>query len=277
MGSKPLILITNDDGYLSPGLAAAAEAAASLGDLLIAAPLEQQTGMSRARPKGSTAGIIAAAELLVGGRVVTAHAVAGSPALAVAHAVLELTDRKPDLCISGINYGENVGVSLSGSGTIGATLEAAAHGIPAIAVSLQADPAMHHSADYQSLDWAAAGYFTSQLARRVLAAGLPADVAVLNINVPEGASESTTVRQTIQSRQQYYVYARPGPRDFSRNLLLEAEIEVDPTTLEPGSDIKALALDKCVSVTPLRWSMASDADISDLLLAGPVPGADRTW
>jgi 5'-nucleotidase len=283
MRSKPLILITNDDGYLSPGLAAAAEAAADLGDLLIAAPLVQQTGMGRARPRTPTAGIIAVAEVKVHGRAVPAYAVDGSPALAVMHALLELTDRKPDLCISGVNYGENIGSSLMTSGTVGAALEAAANDIPAIAVSLQTLPATHHSADYPAQDWAAARYFAGQVARRVLASGLPKDVAVLNVNVPEGATPSTVVRQTTQSRQQYYVYRRPGSRDFASRLRLELDVEVDPATLEPDSDIYALTRDKCVSVTPLRWSMTSGADVSELCrwLSWPPPnqrrvGADRS-
>ena len=131
MPQSPLILVTNDDGILSPGLLAAAEAVAGLGDLLLVAPATQQTSMSRAFTHGADVGVIERVDVPVGGR-----AVSGSPALAVTHAVLELADRPVGLCVSGINYGENIGASIGVSGTVGAALEAGTRGIPGIAVSV---------------------------------------------------------------------------------------------------------------------------------------------
>ena len=96
---KPLILITNDDGIHSPGLAAAACAAADLADILIVAPHTQQTGMARAFPRTEDAGIIEEEWIQINGQEVRGYGVHGSPALAVAHGVLELAERKPDLCI----------------------------------------------------------------------------------------------------------------------------------------------------------------------------------
>ena len=131
MKNRPLILVTNDDGIHSPGLYAAAQAAAKIGDVLIAAPHTQQTGMGRSFPRCPDDGIIE--EIDVQERMreefwyeemydgeIRAYAVHGSPARAVAHGVLELADRKPDLCVSGINYGENLGTCLTCSGTMGA-------------------------------------------------------------------------------------------------------------------------------------------------------------
>ena len=151
---RPLILVTNDDGLHSPGLRAAADAVTDLGDLLIVAPATQQTSMSRAFVTGDDIGAITRHDLHVAGRNVAGYSVVGSPVVAVTHALLELADRTPDLCISGINYGENVGGALGVSGTVSAALEAEAHGVPGIAASVQVDVASWRTFD--DLDWRAA-------------------------------------------------------------------------------------------------------------------------
>lgn len=102
MPESPLILVTNDDGLNSPGLLAAAEAVADLGELLIAAPATQQSAMSRAVVRDARSGVIERTELRVGGRTVPGYAVSGSPVMAVTHAVLELAERPISLCVSGI-------------------------------------------------------------------------------------------------------------------------------------------------------------------------------
>jgi 5'-nucleotidase len=255
----PLILITNDDGLMSPGLLAAAEAVADLGELLLVAPKEQQTSMSHALPKGKTIGSIETVDIQVAGRAVRGFAVDGSPAQAVSHAVLELAGRKPDLCISGINYGENLGLGLSISGTVGAAFEADAYDIPAIAVSLEADLSVQHSSEYPTLNWGAAKVFTLRLARQLLAQGLGDGVSVINLNIPHDATEDTRVVQTRQSRQQYFVFVRPEPRDRTTPFRFSVDIEVDLERLEPDSDIQALVYDRSVSVTPLTWDMTANS------------------
>ena len=130
MYKDPLILVTNDDGIEAPGLYAAIELASSLGDVLVAAPLEPQTAMSRSYPRTPTQGRIEPREICVNDNHIAAFAVNGSPAQAVAHGILELADRMPALCISGINNGENLGGTIFISGTVGAAAEAAGLGVP---------------------------------------------------------------------------------------------------------------------------------------------------
>jgi 5'-nucleotidase len=256
---RPLILVTNDDGLHSPGLLAAAESVSDLGDLLIAAPATQQTSMSRAFVTGDDIGAIARHDLRVAGRTVAAYAVVGSPVVAVTHALLELADRTPDLCLSGINYGENVGGALGVSGTVSAALEAEAHGVPGIAASVQVDVASWRKFD--DLDWSAAKHFTRALARQVLADGLPSDVAVLNVNIPRDATPNTEIRRTVQSRQPYYVHSLPeGTRIPTDPLRLRIAATVDADQLEVNSDIRAIVCDGVVSVTPLSWSMTAHTD-----------------
>jgi 5'-nucleotidase len=256
---RPLILVTNDDGVASPGLRAAAEAVAPLGELLIVAPATQQTSMSRAFLTGTEFGAIIRHELTVAGETVPAFAVVGSPVMAVTHALLELADRKPALCVSGINYGENIGGALGISGTVSAALEAEVHGIPGIAASIQADISSWRT--FGQVDWTAAMFFTAALAGQILDEGLPAEVALLNLNVPRGATTGTQVRRTVQSRQPYYVQRLPdGARVHADPLRLLVEAVVDEDRLESGSDIQAVILDEVVSVTPLSWSMTARTD-----------------
>jgi 5'-nucleotidase len=254
---KPLILITNDDGIFSPGLKAAAEAVAPLGDLLIAAPKVQQTAMSRALPKGAEVGIIEPITLPINGASYPAYKINGSPAQAVAHAVIEIAQRKPDLCISGINYGENVGAGVAVSGTVGAALEASSLSVPALAMSIETDPSMHHASDYGEVNWATAMHFTRYFAEKLLARGLPEGTAVLNVNVPASATPDTPVKVTRLSHKRYYKYIRKPDRDLSQPYYFAVEINRDPERLEPDSDIHVFRDERLVSVTPLSWDMTA--------------------
>jgi 5'-nucleotidase len=255
---RPLILVTNDDGIHSPGLHAAAEAVADLGDLLIVAPLTGQTSMSRAIVAGPEMGAITPVELDVAGRSVLSYAVTGSPAMAVNHAMLELVDRRPALCVSGVNYGENIGGGLGVSGTIGAAMQAVSFDVPSLAASLQVDVADWHASD--SRDWDAAIHFTRLLATQILSDGLPEPVAVVNLNVPRHATSATELRMTTQSRLAYYVQLHPGERVLSDPVRLGVATNVIHDRIEAGSDVEAVVLDHVVSVTPLSWSMTAATD-----------------
>ena len=254
---EPLILVTNDDGVLSPGILAAVEAVQELGEVLISAPRYQQTSMSRAFPIGDGLGRIDVIDLEVGSYLHRGFGVHGSPAQAVSHAMLEIAGRTPDLCVSGINYGENLGMSVFHSGTIGAALEASTYGIPGLAVSLEAGVELHESEGYQPMDWQAAKHFTRRLAVQILKEGLSGDIAILNANVPASATPETEVRVTPQSRQNYLVLEKPGSRDLAAPLRLETAVGIDESTLETDCDIRAFALDQVVSVTPMTWSLTA--------------------
>jgi 5'-nucleotidase len=255
----PLILVTNDDGMDSPGLHAAAEGVADLGDLLLVAPATQQTAMSRAIVTDARAGVIKRTEMHIAGRVVPAYAVTGSPVMAVAHAVLELADRPIALCVSGINYGENIGGAIGVSGTVGAAFEADTHGIPAIAAAITAQVSEWRTAG--TVDWTAARHFTWLLARQVLQDGMPEGVSVLNLNVPRGATTRTELRRTRQSQQPYYVPRAPDQgRPLGQPYQLRIEVVVDRDRLEPGTDIHAIVCDQVASVTPLTWQMTAQTD-----------------
>ena len=127
---KPIqILLTNDDGIQSPGLWAAAGALSELGYVHVVAPRDQFSGAGRSLPSTSD-GIITPQQMQVNGKLWTVYSVGGTPAQAVLHAICEILPERPDLVVSGINYGENLGVGVTVSGTVGAAMEGAGNGIP---------------------------------------------------------------------------------------------------------------------------------------------------
>lgn len=269
---KPLILLTNDDGYDSPGLLAAAAVLAELGELLIAAPMVQQSGMGRAWPHNTSCAVYPR-EVTVGGRPHRAYAVDGSPSQAVAHALLRLAPRLPDLAVSGINYGENLGNVVTSSGTVGAAIEASISGIPSMAVSLEMDPAFYHNNSDQ-VDFAAAAHFTALFARRLLAAALPPDVDMLKIEVPCDAGPETPWELTRLSRHRYFVARSTGKEPLETPVRLD--YVNDPSTSEPGTDTFTLAYGRRISVTPLSFDLTSRADpglVRQILFDGSNPSS----
>lgn len=260
---QPLILLTNDDGIDSPGLAAAAAALATLGELLIIAPLHQQTSAGRSRPgKVVEGGLMVKKEVRRGEHTWSGYAVDATPAVAVDHGMLELIDRPPSLLVSGINYGENVSTCVTVSGTVGAALQGAEYGVPAMAVSIEVDGGdfYTHSA---SVDFTAATHFTRQFAEQMLKSQLPPDVDVLKIEVPSSADENTPWVMTRLDRMMYYEASFSARADVFNE---PTEIKLVTRKREysnKGTDAHALA-EGLVSVTPLSLDLTSRTDLEAL-------------
>ncbi len=262
--TRPLILVTNDDGIDSPGLAAAVAALDPLGDLLIVAPAEQQTSMSRSRSQQHGAdGRLFRREVRFGEQVWPAVAANATPALVVEHAVQELAPRPIDLAVSGINYGENVGTCVTVSGTIGAALEAAELGIPSLAVSLEVDKRLHFAHDLESLDFGAAMHFTRLFAAGMLGKSLPPDVDLFKVEVPASATPHSGWVVAPQDRLRYYRLTLPARDDpftgeaYVSHLIAKGEFAIE------GSDTWALA-QGLVSITPLSLDLTARTDLDAL-------------
>ena len=245
------------------------EAALPLGQVLVAGPAQQWSGAGRSMPQGPK-GDIRPYSLEVSGQPVTAYQVDASPALVVLHAVHELVPRWPDLLISGINFGENLGTDVTISGTVGAALQGAAIGIPALAASLQT-PKETHVNPSESIDFSAAMHFVRLFARRMLATPLPFDTDLLKLDVPSDATPETPWRLTRVSRHPYFISAPPQRRDFSKPGRIDYDPLTDPESTEPDSDIHALAVDRVVSIAPMSVDLTSRVNRYEMeaLLLGP--------
>ncbi len=248
---KNLIVVTNDDGIKSPGIVAAVEAVRGLGEVVVVAPKNQESSAGRAFYWRASSG--RKYRFRVGERIFPAWAVDGSPAVAARYALQLIAKRRPALVVSGINYGENMGSGLTISGTVGAALEAAAEGVPALAVSLQTATEFHGT--YSTIvDFRIASYFTRMFAKRMLEASLPRKMQVLNLNVPTGATRETPWRVTRASEQAYFQSI------VNRGRFAGYAVKVDFDKLEPDSDIYAVLVDHVVSATPLTFDLTAHID-----------------
>ena len=261
--SKKQILLTNDDGIQSPGLWAAASALSTLGYVTVVAPLHQHTGAGRSMP-ASSAGRIHEHPLLINGQTWMAYGVEGTPAQVVQHALLELMPRYPDLVVSGINYGENVGSGVTISGTVGAALEGASFGLPALAVSLQTE-SHYHQTYSTDINFSTAAHFAHFFAQRLLTTALPPDVDVLKLEVPETATPATRWQMTRLSRHRYYFPIKPERAQLADEggIGYQRVIPENAAEVEPDSDVGAL-LAHVVSVTPLSLDMTARVKLADL-------------
>jgi 5'-nucleotidase len=260
---RPQILLTNDDGIQSPGLWAAAKALSTLGFVTVAAPRDQASGAGRSLPNTSD-GRILSQILQIGGQSWQVYAVGGTPAQVVEHAVLEIMPEPPDLVVSGINYGENIGTSITVSGTVGAAIEGAALGIPSMAVSLQVRDPSYFFSNSEEIDFSCPAYFTHYFARVMLEKRMPADVDMLKVDIPIDATPDTPWEITRQSRDRYYVpiSTRRGPLD--QDGPLSVEMRLNRATQLPKTDIHTLIYEKKVSVTPLSLDLTSRVDGDEL-------------
>lgn len=249
-------MVTNDDGIASPGLRAAVRAVSPLGDVLVVAPLQQQTGAGRSLPPYE--GHIQRVTLSLNGGEFEAFAVESTPAVAVMYGLAKIAPRLPDLLVSGINYGENVGAGITGSGTVGAALEGALWGIPALAVSLETDQKYYYTHS-DEVDFSVAEHFTRQFARLLLRTELPPDVNVLKVDVPSDATPQTPWRVTRVAPRRYFY-----PVELPDRPALGYEIRVDVDTLEPDTDVYALRVARQVAVAPLSVDLSSRVGLSDL-------------
>ena len=260
--TKPQILLTNDDGILSPGLWAAAASLSRLGFVTVTAPRDQASGMGRSLPNTSD-GIIEEKRVQVNGQEWSVYSIGGSPAQTVLYGVLEVMKSKPDLVVSGINYGENVATGITVSGTVGAALEGASLGIPSMAVSLEAETKYHLSYS-EDMSFLVAAEFTYRIAKLLLEKKFPSDVNVLKVDVPSDATVDTPWQLTRLSLQRYYeplaptraLWSEPGLIDYREAGQLDDEPE--------DTDVYALRKKHVVSVTPLSLDLTSRVDFAEL-------------
>ncbi len=173
MQKRPLILVTNDDGISAPGLRALISVMKEIGDVTVIAPDSPQSGMGHAITLDST---IYCDVVSIKDKEHAEYRCSGTPADCVKMAINEILDRKPDLCVSGVNHGDNSSINVIYSGTMSAAIEAGIEGVPAIGFSLL---------DYSwSADFEILKPQIRKITGMVLENGLP-DGVVLNVNFPK--------------------------------------------------------------------------------------------
>lgn len=249
------ILVTNDDGVYSSGIRAAYQCVCDLGDVTVAAPSMQKSGVGRSISVFEPLRIFE-----IEPDSFKAYAVAGTPADSVILAIFAIMDEFPDLCISGFNIGENISTdTVTTSGTIGAALEAASYGIPTIAASIQvadqADKFDDHR--YYEYNFDLGIDLVHRIARYALKHGLPEGVDVLNINIPRDASIDTEIEITRLSRKIFKtsVEKRYDPRGRPY-YWIDGDLVQDD---DPGTDVHALH-ERHISITPLTLDSTAGID-----------------
>ncbi|SFK73030.1 5'-nucleotidase [Geodermatophilus ruber] len=245
------VLVTNDDGIDSPGLHRLAKLAVEAGlDVLVAAPDVEYSGSSAALTAMADGGRLALRERsLPGVGAERVLAVEATPGFIVFAGVRGAFGKRPDLVLSGINRGPNTGTAILHSGTVGATLTGATHGLPGLAVSLAApDPDEWDTAE--------------EAARRALAWLLdnPVGPVVVNVNVPNVPLDRLKGLRPARLASFGAVQAEVGETGEGFVTLTFSEIDEDPA---PGSDV-ALLRQGWATVTALR----APCEAGDLELPG---------
>ncbi len=251
----PEILVTNDDGVYSSGIKAAYRSVCDLGNVTVAAPSVQKSGVGRSVSIFEPLRIY---EIKLD--TFEAYAIAGTPADSVILAIFAIMDRLPDLCVSGFNIGENISTdTVTTSGTIGAALEAASYGMPAITASIQVtdqgdkfDDHRHYEYDFDSgVD------LVRKIAERALKRGFPDGVDILNVNIPRNATVDTEIEITRLARKIFKtgVEKRHDPRGRPY-YWINGDLVPDD---EVGTDLHAFVRGH-ISVTPLSLDSTAGID-----------------
>jgi 5'-nucleotidase len=263
MHAEKHILLTNDDGIDSPGLLVLADTLSVLGKVWVVAPREQYSGAGRASLL-TTDGTIEERKMFFGGAQQTVYAVNGMPAQTIHHGVLEICPQLPDLVVSGINYGENLSTDVTISGTVGAALEGASWGIPALAVSIelvQMNTYLEHST---AVDFSTTAWFAKKFATLLLEKQMPEDVQVLKLDVPYDATPETPWRITCLGRNRVFTPQIEQRQNLSQPAKVSFIQRTEQNRFSEDSDVVVLKHQRLVSLTPLSLDMTSRVARGDL-------------
>lgn len=241
MASKR-ILITNDDGITAPGIKALEHSLAQVGDVTVVAPDREMSATSQAITLHTPLRIHRIDE--------RHHAIGGTPTDCVILALYHILKQRPDLVVSGINPGGNMGENVVYSGTVGGASEGAVHGVPSFAISL---------ASRKDHDFSHAAAFAAQLASKILGDGLEPGVC-LNVNVPRGEVAGVRITRQSQKISQNLVMEQKDPRGRYHYWLDET---VELSDVEPDSDYGAILAHE-ISVTPLLVDRTHYASLNHL-------------
>lgn len=252
MPKKPLILVTNDDGITAPGVRTLIRVMNEIGDVVVVAPDSPQSGMGHAITINDT---LQCDKVKLDEGPQIEYSCSGTPADCVKMAINELMDRKPDICVSGINHGSNSSINVIYSGTMSAAIEAGIEGVPAIGFSLLD---FRWGADFEPLKT-----YVKKITLQALEQGMPKDV-VLNVNFPK-CEDSDSIKGIKVCRQAkaYWVEEfdkRTNPLGKDYYWLTGKFINEDG-----GEDTDEWALSQnYVSIVPVQFDLTAHHAIAQL-------------
>ena len=254
----PTILVVNDDGIQSVGITTLAEKLEKLGEVIVVTPDGERSGIG----KSLSIGQVNVKKTRVNNKI-TAYAISGTPADSFLIASNKILKRMPDLVVSGINLGPNLGIDdVLTSGTLGATMEAAIHNVPAIALSycIQKITDKTEKEGITNKDLELAATLAYKTAKHVLENGMPDETDIISINVPENA-DCNRVRTTHLCYEGYgdiHTENEDGYRILSWALTHYPDGE-------HGTDLHAIR-EGYISVTPIKLKLTHNTKaIKDLL------------
>jgi len=228
------ILVTNDDGIFSEGISALAKALAAVGEVTVVAPASEQSAAAHSLTLSRPLRIRQIDE--------RHYSIDGTPTDCVTLALTKiLGERLPEIVVSGINYGANLGDDVTYSGTVAGALEASVFNLPGIAVSL---------ATRSDFDFTHAAAFAAELTRKVLSEGLP-EGTILNVNVPPGEIRGSRLTHQGIKIARTAIIEGVDPRRRPYYWIGEQETSWKK---DEGSDYAAIE-QGLISITPLRTDM----------------------
>ncbi len=239
-------MVTNDDGIHSYGLQALAKSLSSVGTVVVVAPDRERSAVGHSLTLHSPL----RADEITSGR----FAVSGTPTDCVNLGVHGLLPKKPDLVVSGINKGANLGDDLTYSGTVAAAMEATLMGVPAFAVSLD-------SVSFTLDDFLAGAEIAADIARLIRANGLPTDT-FLNVNIPAGVPKGVQLTRQGKRRYSSKVEKKQDPRGRDYYWIGGGELNFHDVA---GTDFHAI-LNQSVSITPLHLDLTNYRSFDSLSL-----------
>lgn len=248
MKDKPLILVTNDDGITAPGIRTLIEVMNDIGDVFVVAPDSPQSGKGHAITIDSTLHV-EAVTIDEGPQI--EYSCSGTPVDCVKLAVNEILNRKPDLCVSGINHGSNSSINVLYSGTMSAAVEAGIEGIPSIGFSLENH---NWNANFEPLK-----PYIKTIVENILENGI-AEGTILNVNFPDGDIKGLKVCRQAKANWVEEFDKRTNPKGKNYYWLTGKFVNLDQ-----GEDTDLHALEnQFASVVPIHFDMTAHHAIQQL-------------
>ncbi|QRM88208.1 5'/3'-nucleotidase SurE [Lacinutrix sp. WUR7] len=251
MTKKPLILVTNDDGITAPGIRALIEVMNTIGEVVVVAPDSPQSGMGHAITLDST---LYLEQVTIDNGKQREYSCSGTPADCVKLGISEILDRRPDLCVSGINHGSNSSINVIYSGTMSAAIEAGLEGIPSIGFSLLD---FNWNANFESVK-----EYVKNIALNVLENGLQEGV-ILNVNFPK--LEKKAIKGVKICRQAKANWVEKFDKRVSPQGKEYYWLTGKFVNLDKGEDTDEWALQNgYVSVVPVQFDLTAHHSIAKL-------------